>query len=310
MVSLPLLTPLGTEPASTGAVLFAVLLTVIVLGWYSRRSWAPIMQQTEQVHTLRTLMRSRDKRALQRYRRRNQRGRLLSKLLGSAYLPPGWALSWKSVLAWKSIPLIQWAALITPLLLIRLMLLGVASIPATNSFEALLAPVLYQEFPAALFALQGFVGLLASWQEDLQQMEKFRLLPLYPRQIIVSTVVPARALIGVFWAAALPFTVPLQGGEWVLVAAMALVEGFLGALLVAREMLKDPSSYTSALGPERLVSAVVFLLGPVTVQGCLIGGQGLEAGLGAGIVVAAGAAFLWGLFMVNEYILLRAKYGV
>ncbi len=141
-------------------------------------------------------------------------------------------------------------------------------------------------------------------------MEKFRLLPLYPRQIIVSTVVPARALIGVFWAAALPFTVPLQGGEWVLVAAMALVEGFLGALLVAREMLKDPSSYTSALGPERLVSAVVFLLGPVTVQGCLIGGQGLEAGLGAGIVVAAGAAFLWGLFMVNEYILLRAKYGV
>lgn len=91
---------------------------------------------------------------------------------------------------------------------------------------------------------------------------------------------------------------------------MALVQGFLGAVLVAREMLKDPSSYTSALGPERLVSAAVFLLGPVAVQGSLIGGQGLEAGLGAGIMVAAGVTFLWVIFMVNEYILLRAKYGV
>lgn len=193
------------------------------------------------------------------------------------------------------------------------MLLGAAPIPTTNAFEALLAPVLYREFPAALFVLQGFVGLLTSWQGDLQQMEKFRLLPLHPKQIIVSTVVPAGTLVGICWAAALPLTVPLQGlqgGAWALAAAMALVQGFLGAVLVAREMLKDPSSYTSALGPERLVSAAVFLLGPVAVQGSLIGGQGLEAGLGAGIMVAAGVTFLWVIFMVNEYILLRAKYGV
>lgn len=309
-LALLMVNSLSVRAALAAATAVTFLLTAIVLRWYSRRSWVPILQQTEHVHTLRTLIRARDKRALQRYRQNLGRGRFFSKLLGRVYLTPQWALSWKNVLGWKSVSLLQLLSLFLPLIFLRFRLSGGFSPAAANPFEALLSPVLYQQFPLALFVLQGFVGLLTSWQEDLQQMEKFRLLPLYPKAIILSTVTPSGLLVGVGWAVALLPTIPLPAKALGFALFFALLQGYLGSVLIAREMLKDPSSYTSAIGPERLVSTVVFLLGPIVLQGSLIAGASLEAGLTAGIAVAAGAVFLWIFFMLNEYTLLRAKYEI
>lgn len=307
-----------TVPALSDAHIFftAALLTLLtaavvwgVLKWYGNRPWEPILSQSEKVYTLRTLVRARDMKALRRLRRRTPGRRISGRLFARLYFSPDWALAWKSMLAWRGMPLFQTAvSLLAPLLLVRLLGGGLAPAFAANPLGQFLAISFILVFPVTLFTLNGYNGLLSAWQEDLQQMEKFRLLPLYPRGMIVASMVPAGLLAGLAWGIGGLLVLPYSGLALLLGGLLAFLEGILGALLVGREMLKDPSSATSAFGPERLVSGVVWLAGPLVSQGSHLTGAGLTGSLLAGCGVAASAAFGWLVLMENDWMFLRSQY--
>lgn len=177
-------------------------------------------------------------------------------------------------------------------------------------------PVLYSDLTVREHA--RFLGMaygipepeLLAYYGEL--VERFHLLPIPPKQVILSTLAPPALTIGLMLVLvslilATPF---LAGRELLLLAALALAEGILGTVLVAREMLKDPSSSTSALGPERWISAFFLLAASAVVQLSGFWGLSVFDGLTSGLVVAGGLTVVFFILMVNKFVLLRSRYGV
>ena len=302
-------------PASVWITLtsLTIILTALALLLYTGRKWEPTLRQSQHVLTIRTLMRARDKRALQRYRRSMPGWGILSRLLTNIYASPNWALTWKNILSWRQINWTQVLFSFTlPTAVLILVRLGI--IPALprsgDRTDVLLHRIFLNELPMAMLVLQAFTEFLRSWQDDLQHAEIFGLLPIDPRQVILSTVLPSAALTG---GPALLITLliaPLRGINLFLASLLAPAEIILAVLLVAREILKDPSASTSLLGPERWLSGLLLLLAPAIGQLSFLWGWTLYQSLLSALIIALGLAFLLYKMMVNELVLLRSRYGL
>lgn len=290
-----------------------IILVRLTIALYARRPWEPTLRQSQEVHTLRTLIRARDQRELKRYRQARKGPGFIGRLLGRSYVSPAWALSWKGLLTWRSANWTQvFISFLLPLFAIRLFFPSFLGLLQSGSIDWIIDVLIRFELPLTLLILQGYTQFLFSWQDDLQHMELFRLLPIPPKQAILSTLAPPALTIGLIMVLiSLIFASPfLAGRELILLAALALAEGILGAVLVAREMLKDPSSTTSALGPERWISAFSLVTAPAVVQLSGFWGVSTFDGLTSGLVVAGGLTVVFFILMVNEFVLLRSRYGV
>ncbi len=294
-------------------VLLLSLLVVIWVGllikWYSLRKWEPILSQSEKVLTIRTLVRARDIKALRRLIKKKPKGLVLKNLMGRLYFSSKWALAWKGVLSWRGISWMQvLVSLLAPLFLIKLLAANTGFQLSPHPIGQLVGSTLYFAFPMALFTLNAYTQLLGGWQEDLEQMEKFKLLPLYPRQIIVSSIIPSALLTGALWSIGILCISPYEGSAFLLGILLAFLEGILGALLVGREMLKDPSSATSSMGPERLISGVAWLAGPVASQWMILLNQSAWSALALGCGISGILIWVWIVLMENDWVFLRSRY--
>lgn len=290
-----------------------IVLVRLTIALYARRAWEPTLSQSQEVHTLRTLIRARDQRELKRYQQARRGPGFIGRLLGRRYVSQAWALSWKGLLTWRSANWTQvFISFLLPLFVIRLFFPGFLALLHSGSMDRMVDVLIRFELPLTLLILQGYTQFLFSWQDDLQHMELFRLLPITPKQAIQSTLAPPALTIGLMMVLiSLIFSAPfLAGRELILLTALALAEGILGAVLVAREMLKDPSSATSALGPERWISAFSLLAAPAVVQLSRFWGWSTFDGLSGGLMVAGGLTVVFFILMVNEFVLLRSRYGV
>lgn len=307
--------PWSSWPFWAWIILAAALIVLVrlTIALYARRAWEPTLSQSQEVHTLRTLIRARDQRELKRYQQARRGPGFIGRLLGRRYVSSAWALSWKGLLTWRSANWTQvFISFLLPLFVIRLFFPGFLTLLHSGTMDRMVDVLIRFELPLTLLILQGYTQFLFSWQDDLQHMELFRLLPITPKQAILSTLAPPALTIGLMMVLiSLIFSAPfLAGRELILLAALALAEGILGALLVAREMLKDPSSATSALGPERWISAFSLLAGPAVVQLSRFWGWSTVDGLSGGLMVAGGLTVVFFILMVNEFVLLRSRYGV